>query len=118
MNAESVYNMLQRKGKSATIRIYNDESFNPGENKVNRGNYIDHPLKIVPPYRNREGYKKSELITSGKGLTGIANFNLEFTVKAGIIIVINSKIWTVISVSPVENSSGILFYSLEIESGS
>lgn len=123
MNAESIYNLLQRKGIDATVRTYPSKSFDPDTNLTTLGSETDYSVKIVPPYRNREGYKSTQLITYGKGLTGIANYNpstggaLVFSIVVGLILIINSKIWTVISMTPMQDNTGILFYSLEIEAG-
>lgn len=116
MNAKSIYNILQRKGVTAVIRTYPFATFDPNTNKTTLGTASNISLKIIPPYKNREGYKPAELITSGKGLTGIANYDLSFTVKAGLIIIIADKEWTVIGFTEVKNNTGILLYLLEIES--
>jgi hypothetical protein len=118
MNAKSVYDMLQRKGIDATVRTYPNAEFNPSTNQTTSLEPVDHTIKIIPPYKNKEGYKPHELITSGKGLTGIASYNLQFTVKAGLKLIISSKEWTVISYTDIKNNTGILLYLLEIESDS
>jgi len=117
MNARSVYNILQRKGIDATVRTYPNAVFDPDLNKTTLGTAVDFLVKIIPPYRNIEGYKTTELITYGSGLTGIANYNLGFTIQVGLIVIINNKQWTVTGITPISNDTGILFYSLEIESG-
>jgi hypothetical protein len=117
MDAQSVYNIIKRNGVSSIARVYADSSFSPSTNKTTRGSATDYPVYLVPPYKNVEGYKNTELITSGIGTTGIANYQLEFDIKAGLVLVINNKIWTVTSITPISNSSGIIFYSMEIESG-
>jgi len=123
MNAESIYNIIVRKGLTATIRTYPSKSFNPDTNKTILGTAVDYSVKIVPPYRNREGYKPAELITSGRGISGIANYNpttkgaLAFTIAAGLILIIDSKIWTITGFNKVEDNTGILYYGLEIEAG-
>ena len=125
MTSESIYNLLVRKGIDATIKVYSSASFDPDTNKTTRGEATDYAVKIVPPYKNyvKEGYKSTTLITYGKGLTGIANYNpstkssLSFTIKAGLIIIINNKQWAVTEITPLQDNSGILFYSLGIESG-
>jgi len=118
MNAESIYNLIQRKGVDATIRTYPDASFDPDTNRTTLGTAVDYSVKVVPPYNNREGLKAAEMISSGKGLTGIANYNLEFIIQAGLKIIIGSKEWTVIGYTEIKDNTGILFYTLEIESGS
>ncbi len=115
--AERVAKLLDENGISATVRIRGTNTFDPATSKAQRGSVTDHTVMITPPYRNSEGYKAPTLITSGKGLTGIANFELEFTVKAGIVIIIDSIHWTVISITPVRNNTGILYFEMEIESG-
>lgn len=117
MDAKSVHEILLRKGVDAIIRTHPSADFNPDTNKATSLTPIDYPVKIMPPYRNREGYKPAELITSGKGLTGIANYNLQFEVKAGLRIIIGSKEWTVIGYTPVADNTGTLLYLFEIESG-
>lgn len=117
MNAKSVYNMLVRKGIDATVRVYPSSSFDPDTNRTTLGEATDYSVKIVPPYRNREGYKPAELITHGKGLTGIANYDLSFSVVVGLKITVNSKEWTVTEVTPIQDNTGILFYTLKIEAG-
>jgi len=118
MTPESIYNLLVRKGIDATIRTYPDAEFNPDTNKTVLGNPIDYTVKIVPPYKYiKEEYRTTQLVTWGKGLTGIANYNLSFVVEVGLVIIINSKKWTVVSVTPIQDNTGILFYSLGIEAG-
>lgn len=114
----SVNNLLTRKGISATVRTYPSSSFDPDTNKTTQGAATDVTIKVIPPYKNREGYKTDELITSGKGLTGFANLDLSFTVAAGLQIIIASKTWTVISYQEIKDSTGIIMYLCEIESGS
>lgn len=109
---------LTRKGISATVQVHESASFDPATNLTTKGSATEYPVKVIPPYKNIEGYKATELITSGKGLTGFANKDLSFTVKAGLLIVVLGKTWTVIGITPISNSTGILFYLLEIETGS
>lgn len=124
MDAESIYNIINRKGIDATIRTYPSKSFDPDTNLTTLGSETDYAVKIVPPYRYiKEGFKVTTLVTWGKGITGIANFDsstkgaLAFTMESGLKIIINSKEWTIISFTPIQDSLGILFYSLNIESG-
>lgn len=124
MNAESIYNIISRKGIDATIRTYPSKSFDPDTNLTTLGTATDYSVKIVPPYKYKKaGFKVTTLVTYGKGTTGIANYNpstggvLAFSVKVGLKIIINSKEWTVISFTPIQDNTGILFYSLDIESG-
>lgn len=116
-NAEQWYNLLQNEGRSAVARTYPVKTFNPVTNKTTLGKAIDYDVKVIPPYRNREGYQKEELITSGKGLTGIANYNLNFQVKEGLILIIEGKKWTVTGITDISDKTGILVYLFEIESG-
>lgn len=123
MNAKSIYDLLVRKGIDATIRTYPSATFDPATNKTTLGDATDYPVKIVPPYRYiKAAYKATELITYGNGLTGISNYNtatggvLAFTIKAGLKIIINNKEWTITSFTPIQDSTGILFYTLGIES--
>lgn len=124
MTGKSIYNILTRKGIDATMRTYPDAEFDPDTNKTTQGEATNYAVKIVPPYRYiKEEYKTTTLISWGKGLTGIANYNpttrgsLSFTIKIGLIIIINNKTWTVISVTPIQDNTGILFYTLGIEAG-
>lgn len=124
MTPKSIYNTLVRKGISATVRTYPSSTFDPDINKTTLGSATDYSVKIIPPYKwVKEAYKVSTLISYGKGLTGVANYNsatggsLAFTVKVGLIIIINNKEWTVIGVSPISDNTGVLFYSLNIEAG-
>lgn len=116
LTVEKVAAFLERKGVSATIRVYESATFDESRNITTKGSPTDYTEKVIPPYKNIEGYNKTVLITSGKGMTGIANLNLSFTVKAGLILIINSKTWTVISVAPLSNNVGVLGYLMEIES--
>lgn len=117
MTPESVYNILVRKGVTATVRAFPDVNFTPATNTVHQGDVSEYSVKVVPPYKYvKEAYKQTTLITFGKGLTGVANHNLEFEVKTGLIIVINNREWTVVSVTPISDSSGIIMYTLGIES--
>ena len=115
--AKKWYDMIVRKGVDATIRTYPLITFDPNTNKTTLGDARDFSAKVIPPYRNREGFKPAELITSGKGLTGIANYQRNFNIKAGLEIIISDKKWTVIGYTEVKDSTGILVYLLEIESG-
>lgn len=124
MTPKSVYNIIARKGIDATVRTYPNATFNSSINKTTLGEATDYSVSIVPPYKYvKEEYKSTTLISWGKGLTGIANYNpstgeaLTFTIKTGLKIIINSKEWTVISVTPIQDNTGILFYTLGIEAG-
>lgn len=118
ITASSILEIITRLGISASIRVYPSATFDPDTNSVDEGSSSDYDVKIIPPYKNLTGYgDKTELITSGKGWTGVANDNLGFTVKSGILITIDSKVWTVINTVPLRNSLGIVAYLLEIESG-
>lgn len=117
LTTEKLAALLERKGLTATARVYPSASFDPATNKTTLGIAIDYSIKIIPPYKNAEGYKKAELITAGKGWTGVANKELAFTVKAGLILIISGKTWTVTSIQPLSNKTGVLFYLMQIESG-
>lgn len=123
MTPESIYNILVRKGLTATIRTYPSKSFDPDINKTTLGTAVDYSVKIVPPYRNREGFKPAVLVTAGRAISGIANYNpntkgaLAFTFVAGLILIIDSKIWTITGINKVEDNTGILYYGFEIEAG-
>jgi len=117
ITADKLLSLLERKGITATVRTYPDATFDPKTNKTTLGAIKPYSVKVIPPYRNQEGYKNAVLVTSGNGMTGLANKDLLFEVKAGLIIEINSKRWTVIGFTPISNKNGIVFYLLEIESG-
>jgi len=107
--------ILERKGLDAIVKIYPDAVFNPATNKTILGDVVEYNVKIIPPYKNAEGFKKTELITAGKGWTGLANKDLSFTIKAGLILVIYNEEWIVTGFTPLSNKNGILFYLLQIE---
>jgi len=117
LSTDKLAAMLERKGLDAVVRVYPNAVYDPTKNKARQGTKVEYDVKIIPPYKNAEGFKKTELITSGKGWTGIANKNLKFTVKAGLILIINGKEWTVTSRTPLSNKTGVLFYLMQIESG-
>jgi len=107
--------ILERKGLDAIVRVYPDAVFDPSTNKTTQGAKVDYDVKIIPPYKREEKFGKETLIVSGKGMTGLANKALQFEVKAGLILIINSKEWIITNVIPLSNKTGILFYLLEIE---
>lgn len=109
--------MLERKGVDAIVRVYPDAVYDPTTNKTTQGAKVEYNVKVIPPYKNAEGFKKTELITAGKGWTGIANKDLNFIVKAGLILIIDGKEWTVTSRTPISNKTGVLLYLMQIESG-
>lgn len=116
--AKKWYDIVQRKGIDATVRTYPAATFSPDTNKTILRNVREFSIKIVPPYNYiKEGYGVTTLITSGRGLTGFANYLLSFVVKVGIKLIINDKEWTVVSITPIQDNTGILYYILEIESG-
>ena len=117
LSAEKLAALLDRKGLDAIVRVYPDAVFDPTTNKTTQGDKVEYNVKVIPPYKNAEGFKKAELITTGKGWTGIANKNLLFVVKAGLILIIDGKEWTVTSRTPLSNKTGVLFYLMQIESG-
>lgn len=114
---EKLVSLLERKGLDAVVRVYSDAVFDPDTNKTTQGDAVDYNVKVIPPYKNAEGYKRTELITAGKGWTGIANKDLAFTVKAGLKIIIDGKEWTVTSRTSLSNKTGVVFYLMQIESG-
>jgi len=116
-SAKEWYDLIQEMGIDAVITSNPLSVFNPDTNTVTLGETRSHSIKIIPPYKNREGYKATELISSGKGLTGFANYQLNFEVKPGLKITIDSKEWTVIGYTEVKDRTGILVYILEIGSG-
>jgi len=115
LSAEKLEALLQRKGLDAIVRVYPDAVFDPTTNKTTQGTKVEYNVKVIPPYKNAEGFKKAELITVGKGWTGIANKDLAFTVKAGLILIIYNEEWIVTGFTPLSNNTGILFYLLQIE---
>lgn len=117
ITADNLLLLLEKMGINAVVRTYPNAVFDPTKNKTDLGALVEYVVKVIPPYQNQEGYKKTVLITSGSGMTGFANMNLQFDVKAGLVMVINSKEWTVTGVVPISNKNGIVFYLLEIESG-
>ena len=116
LTAIKLETLLKHKGISAIVRVYLDATFDPATNKTTLGDVTEYSVKIIPPYKREEKYGKETLIVSGKGMTGLANKDLLFTVKAGLILVINSKEWITTNVVPLSNNIGVLFYLLEIES--
>lgn len=116
-NAEDWYNIIQELGISATVRTRPSKTFNTNTQQASIGQAVDYTVKVIPPYRNREGYKETELISSGIGLSGIINYKLNFQVKKGIKLIINSKTWTVTGIQEISDKTGILVYILEIQSG-
>ncbi len=114
----SVNAILTRKGIDATVRTFPSSSFDPDTNKTTLGLPVDYTIKVAPPYKNREGYKTDELITSGKGKTIFANLDLQFTAQAGLIMIIRGDEWTVIAVTPIGDNTGIIAYECDIETGS
>lgn len=117
ITAEELSILLDEMGIDAVVREYPNASFNPATNKTTLGAVVEHDVKIIPPYKNIEGFKNLELITSGDGWTGIANNDLDFTVKTGLIFIIYDVIWTVTGVTPISNKTGVLFYLMQIEKG-
>ncbi|MBW8038942.1 MAG: hypothetical protein FVQ85_02965 [Planctomycetes bacterium] len=117
LSAEKLAALLERKGIDAIVRVYPDAVFDPTTNKTIQGNAVDYDVKIIPPYKTIEGFKKAELITSGKGWTGIANKDLAFFVLPGLVLIIDGKEWTMTSRTPLSNKGGVLFYLMQIESG-
>ena len=115
--AKEWYDVIQELGIDAIITSNPLSVFDSDTNTTTLGETRSHSVKIIPPYKNREGYKATELISSGKGLTGIANYQLNFVVKPGLKIIISDKEWTIIGYTEVKNHTGILVYILEIESG-
>ena len=118
MNAQTIDDMLASKGVTAIVTTYPSATFDPDTNTTNRGTATIDTVNAIPPYKNKEGYKETELITSGKGLTGFANLDLSFTVAAGLLLTISSKVWTVISYQEIKDNTGILMYLCDIETGS
>ena len=116
-SAKEWYDLIQEMGIDAVITSNPLATFNADTNIASLGEARNHQIKIIPPYKNREGYKATELISSGKGLTGLANYQLNFEVKPGLKITIDGKEWTVIGYTEVKDRTGILIYILEIESG-
>lgn len=116
ITAEKLEKLLERKGISATVRAYSSVAFDPSTSRSSRIS-TDYIVKVIPPYKNIEKYKPATLITTGKGMTGIANKDLEFEVEVGLVLVIYNKGWTVTGFIPISNNTGVVFYLMEIESG-
>ncbi len=114
----SVNAILTRKGIDATVRTFPAATFDPDTNKTTHGAATDYTIKAASPYRNREGYKTDELITSGKGKTIFANLDLQFTVAAGLVMIMIGKEWSVIGSTPIGDNTGIIAYECDIETGS
>ena len=114
----SVNAILSRKGIDVTVRTFPAASFDPDTNKTTPGAAVDYTIKAASPYRNREGFKTDELITSGKGKTIFANLDLQFTAQAGLVLIIRGDEWTVIAVTPIGDNTGIIAYECDIETGS
>lgn len=114
----SVNAILIRKGVDMIVRTFPSSSFDSDTNKTTLGSAVDYTIKAASPYRNREGYKTDELITSGKGKTIFANLDLQFTVKAGLVVTILSKEWSVIGFTPIGDNTGVIAYECDIETGS
>ena len=114
----SVNALLTRKGIDVTVRTFPAASFDPDTNKTTPGAAVDYTIKAASPYRNRSGFKTDELITSGKGKTIFANLDLQFTVKAGLVMIILNQEWSVIDFAAIGDNTGIIAYECEIETGS
>ena len=118
MTAQSIDDLLSRKGLTATVTTYDSATFDPATNTTTRGAATTDTVNAIPPYKNKEGYKETELITSGKGLTGFANLDLSFTVVAGLLLTIAGKVWTVTAYQEIRDNTGLLMYLCDIETGS
>lgn len=118
MTPQSIDDILSRKGVTATVTTYDSATFDSATNTTDRGPATTDTVNAIPPYMNKEGFKGTELITTGKGLTGFANLDLSFTVAAGLLLTIAGKVWTVIKFQPVSDHTGILMYLCDIETGS
>ena len=116
LTVDKISNILKDKGIIATARIYSNAVFNPATNKTTLGNYVDYSIIVVPPYSWREGFRNAVLVSEGKAMTGIANKNLGFEVKPGILLIINNIQWEVLAVTLIQSKNGILYYQLEIQS--
>jgi hypothetical protein len=114
---DTITDLLDTHGISATVRVYPEAEFDPAMNKTTKGDYDDYNVIVVPPYRYTESFKKTTLVTSGVAYTGFANDNLQFDVRSGLILIINDVEWVVIDVVPIRNKSGLLYYQLRIEKG-
>lgn len=116
ITVEKIKNLLDKFGISAVLKDYPAATFNPSLNTVTKGTMSTVNVKAVPPYQNREGYTKPSLVTSGTGLTGIANSDLgALVIRAGMIISINGVDWTIVGVTPIGTANGTVYFQLEIE---
>ncbi|KKN70977.1 hypothetical protein LCGC14_0425790 [marine sediment metagenome] len=114
----SVNAILTRKGIDVTVRTFPSSTFDSDTNKTTLGTAVDYTIKAAAPYRNRSGFKTDELITSGKGKTIFANLDLQFTVAAGLVMIIRGDEWSVIGFTPIGDNTGIIAYECDIETGS
>lgn len=115
ISAAEILEILDELGITASVEEYAASAFDPDTNTTALGVKTPHSIKVVPPYKNVEGFKPAEFITSGKGLTGFANSGVTFSVVAGLRIVIDSVLWIVTGVTPVRTNAGIVYYQLEVE---
>lgn len=107
--------ILEEYGIDGSIRTYPNKQFDPDVNSVVLGAPLDTGLKVIPPYKVVDQFGATQFITSGKGMTGFVNSSLPFVVESGMQITINGISWTVIGISPISTSDGIVFYLLDIE---
>lgn len=114
--AKRIYSLIQRQGIDATIRLYPFKIFDPTTNKTVLGAVSEYSIKITPPYQLQGGFNQKVLITSGKGLSGIPAFQIPFVVTNGMEIEVVGKKWSVTGNQPVSDSSGVLYYQLDIVS--
>lgn len=116
MNAESVADFLERKGVDATIKVWGTETFDPTTNETTLASDVDHAVKIIPPYQVVDEFGKTTFVTEGKGMTGLANYNLGFTLKKAQEITLSGVIWVIDNIQPLQNNEGVLCYILGIHS--
>jgi hypothetical protein len=116
MNAESVYNLIEKLGIEASYKDWTSEVFDPATNETTRSGEVDYDVKAIPPYEVVDAYGNHRLIAEGKGMTGIANYSLSFVPKKSRELTIAGTIWVITSVQPLSNASGVLCYLFGVDS--
>lgn len=113
ITAIEIQEMLVKFGVVAILKSYPSAVFDQDTNRTTLGTMTQVSVRAVPPYQNREGYTKPDLISSGRGLSGISASAA--TPKVGMKLTINGEDWSIVGMTPVGTSAGIVYYQLEIE---
>lgn len=117
----AVVSAMARVGGDATFFQYSAAVYNTATLDVDEGSPTETALKIIPPYRNSQGFRLSGAVQQSTFfapealLTGIAGNALATAPKIGDEIEYGSQRFNIVEIEPIRSGDDVALYLFRID---